>query len=125
MSHDARIVANALLTLASNDGKKLTHMKVQKLVYYCHAWMLGLYSRPLLEQPIEAWQYGPVVPDLYHSLRRYGGDAIPRQISRYEVRDDTSPFDYYEKDLIKQVWDKYGGFTAAELSRMTHDRGTP
>ena len=38
-------------------------MQVLKLVYYCHAWMLGLYGRPLIRQPIEAWRYGPVVPE--------------------------------------------------------------
>jgi uncharacterized phage-associated protein len=51
-------------------------MQVLKLVYYCHAWMLGVYSRPLVRQPIEAWRYGPVVRELYRSIREYGGDPI-------------------------------------------------
>ena len=74
MEHDARSVANELIRRAHDAGRDITPMQVVKLAYYCHAWMLGLYHRPLLEQPIEAWRYGLVVPEIYRSLRRYGGE---------------------------------------------------
>ncbi len=31
-------------------------MQLIKLVYLCHGWTMGLYSRPLIEN-VEAWQY--------------------------------------------------------------------
>ena len=70
MPHDARAVANRLLQLAEEDGNQLTVMQILKLVYFCHAWTLALYDRPLIEQPIEAWRYGPVIPDVYHSFKK-------------------------------------------------------
>ena len=69
MEHDSRSVANELLRRAQDTGRDITPMQVVKLAYYCHAWMLGLYHRPLLEQPVEAWHYGPVVPEIYRRLR--------------------------------------------------------
>ena len=44
--HDARNVANEFIRRASESGDQFTHLQVQKLVYYAHAWMLGLYGRP-------------------------------------------------------------------------------
>ena len=38
-------------------------MHAIKLVYLCHGWMLGIYGRSLIGEPVEAWRYGPVVPE--------------------------------------------------------------
>ena len=77
MKHDARSVANEIIRHAHDDGKSVTHLQVQKLVYYCHAWMLGLYGEPLLKQPVEAWEYGPVIRAIYDSLRQYPSSLRP------------------------------------------------
>lgn len=120
MAHDARSVANELISRAINSGSTFTPMQVVKLVYFCHAWMLGLYHRPLLEQPVEAWRYGPVVPEVYFSLRRYGGEPVRRPI---EIGDEE--YDKYETDLIDQVFQKYGVLSGRQHSGMTHAPGTP
>ena len=48
----------------SNGDKKITNLKLQKLVYYSQAWFLGIYQKPLFSDKIEAWVHGPVVPAL-------------------------------------------------------------
>ncbi len=121
MLHDARSVANELIRRAHEAEREITPMQVLKLVYYCHAWMLGIYGRPLIRQPIEAWRYGPVVPNVYRSLRQYGGDPIPLLI-------DGVPDDSYQREeqhIIDQVWEQYGPLTGLQLSSLTHAPGTP
>ena len=49
-----------------------TPMHVLKLTYLCHGWMLGIYDHALINEPVEAWQYGPVVPSLYHKYKKFG-----------------------------------------------------
>lgn len=120
MQHDARSVANELIRRALDDGRPITPLQVQKLVYYCHAWMLGLYGQPLLKQRIEAWRYGPAVRDIYDSLRQYGRDPVTQPIQHPD-----GSFDEREVDLINQVWEKYGHLSGPELSNMTHRIGTP
>ena len=119
--HDARSVANQLIRRGLAEQKNLTPMQVQKLVYFCHAWMLALCQRPLIEQPIEAWRYGPVVPDVYRSLRRYGGEPVRREIPDVQDRE----FDHQESSIIAQVFDLYSDFNGPQLSAMTHAVGTP
>lgn len=120
MLHDARSVANELIRRASDAERPITPLQVQKLVYYCHAWMLGLYGQPLLKQRIEAWRYGPAVRDVYDSLRRYGREPVTQPIQHPDEH-----FDEREEDLITQVWEKYGHLSGPELSNMTHRIGTP
>lgn len=98
----------------------LTPIQIIKLVYSCHAWMLGLYHRPLLMQTVEAWRYGPVVPEVYHSLRRYGGEPVRRLIDI-----PSEEYDRFETDLIDQVFHNYGTLTGRQLSSITHAPGTP
>ena len=42
MEHDSRAIANQLIRRAHEAGRDITPMQTIKLVYYCHAWMLGL-----------------------------------------------------------------------------------
>ena len=125
MEHDSRSVANELIRRAHDDGRDVTPMQVVKLAYYCHAWMLGLYHRPLLEQPVEAWRYGPVVPEIYRSLRRYGGEPVRRPIDMESAGATERPYDPCEANIINQVSEKYGHLSGKRLSAMTHAIGTP
>lgn len=120
MKHDARAVANTLIDRSLEDGNPLTPLQIIKLVYFCHGWMLGLYNRPLINQEVQAWRYGPVVADVYRGLREYGDNPVlgPMPAPREE-------FDDMESDLIRQVYEKYGGLNGITLSRLTHAPGTP
>ena len=119
-THDARAIANVLIRSGIDGAKPRDPLQLIKLTYLCHGWMLGLYRRPLSAQPVEAWKYGPVIPDVYHGLKRYGGRPVN------VVQDFLgSNFDELEADLIQQVFDSYVDFSGVQLSRLTHARGTP
>ena len=120
--HSARKVANFFLDRAEEQGEGLSPMKVIKLVYIAHGFMLANRSRELIADIVEAWEYGPVVADLYHALKRYGNDPIPirleEQIAEYD-------FDEDERAVMEKVFDHYGKFTGGQLSGMTHQEETP
>ena len=120
MSHDARAVANCLIKRARDDSSPLTPLQIVKLVYFCHGWMLGLHERPLVRQYVRAWLYGPVVAEVYRSLKKYGGNPV-----EVDVDVPGEEFDEQEEYLIKQVYLKYGSLTGIELSQLTHAPGTP
>lgn len=120
MAHHALAVANALIERSSAKQRPLTPMQVIKLVYICHGWMLGLYHRPLISQPVEAWRYGPVINSVYQELKKYGNSHVTDKI---DVA--TEEFDNLEDDLINQVLDKYSSLSGIALSKLTHAAGTP
>ena len=121
MAYDARSVANEMLRIANNRGIALTNMQVQKLVYIAHGYSLAILHRQLFRQPVEAWRWGPVIEDLYRSLRRYGAGIVTDTIPILG-RDSVTETD---RKLLEKVLDAYGRFSGPQLSTMTHKEGTP
>jgi uncharacterized phage-associated protein len=133
-TYDARAVANYFLELAKPEGIPITPMGIQKLVYFAHGWLLAVYGRPLISQRIEAWDYGPVILDLYKEFRHFGdrpitepAKAIQMTGTRFRVTYPEIP-KYQDPEvahLIDQIWGAYKHFTAIQLSNMTHLPGSP
>lgn len=125
----AKAVANWFLDL----GSPLNPMKIQKLVYFAHGWELGLKGRPLINERVEAWPYGPVVPSLYHEFKVYGSGTITEPASSVEATGSKLRFvipaipvaDTEARALLAKIWDVYGHRTGPQLSAMTHIPGSP
>jgi uncharacterized phage-associated protein len=127
MSHQATSVANTFLDLAQAEGRELTNMKVQKLVFIAHGIYMGLNGedRPLIKEHVKAWKWGPVIEELYEGLKEYGAFTCGK------VKDENGeeiagiPEDAKEYDFVKTIWKLYKDFTAFALSRLTHMKDTP
>jgi len=111
---DASTIANAFLKLSRPEiGDCITNLKLQKLLYYAQGFHLALRGRPLFNEDILAWEYGPVVKDVYKKFSKYGGNAIPSPKGGVVL-------DVNEKKIITGVWKIYGQFSAWKLKDMTH-----
>lgn len=110
-------VAKYFLAQIDEDaGDLISNLKLQKLVYYAQGFHLALYDEPLFNEPIEAWTHGPVVPELYHTYKEYGANPIP-------IPTDIN-FSCYEpriRELLDDVYNVYGQFSAWKLRNMTHN----
>jgi uncharacterized phage-associated protein len=123
MAYPPAAVANAFLDLARNSHEPLDPMKIQKLVYFAHGWHLGRDSGPLISEPIEAWDYGPVVPTLYRDLKPYGAGAITEHLKDFEPKPEggfrwvaPTVSDAIELSFLGRIWDVYGKLSATQLS---------
>jgi uncharacterized phage-associated protein len=121
MPYSAAKVGNRLLEIAQQRGQQLTPLKLLKLVYIAHGWSFAYLGGALVAEPAQAWQYGPVVPSLYHAISRFRAGPIVGQIP------DTDPQDLSEEAdaLIQSVYNSYAHFSALQLSNMTHMPNTP
>lgn len=124
MAYDAATVANRFIELANQKGKKLTPMQLIKLSYIAHGFSLAIYKRPLLDESVEAWKYGPVVPSLYKRLKKYGSSAVTDPVSAWSFG-RSEKLDSEDRELVDLVFKKYGHFTGIQLSHLTHRPGTP
>lgn len=105
--------------LAQTDeeaGDLISNLKVQKLVYYAQGFYLALYGKPLFEEEIEAWMHGPVVPILYHEYKKYGDGSIPLPEGL-----DFGKFSPEVRELLDDVYNVYGQYSAWKLRQMTHE----
>lgn len=110
-------VAEYFLSLADEDaGDQISNSKLQKLVYYAQGFSLVLLGRSLFEERIEAWEHGPVVPDLYRKYRHHGSDGITTQS---EI--DYDKFSEEERELLDEVYECFGQFSAWKLKKLSHE----
>ena len=64
--YDAVDIAEYVLWYCENELKKpITNLILQKMLYYVQGYYFKKYNEPIFDNTIEAWQYGPVVPDVY------------------------------------------------------------
>ena len=54
----------------------LTNLKLNKLVYYAQVESIRRTGNLLFDDAIEAWQYGPVEPLVYHTFKKYGRGIV-------------------------------------------------
>jgi uncharacterized phage-associated protein len=129
MPYDAKAVANFFLDIAHANSQQIDPMKLQKLVYYAHGWYAGYSGQPLINESVEAWPYGPVIPSLYHEFKRYGAGPIQTKATRFNGSDGFDEVPPPEEDGIRQflwnIWQSYGGYTGTTLSQFTHAVDSP
>lgn len=121
MAYKATEIAWKLLKEGSKKEIGISNLQLQKLVYISHGYMLGWKNKPLSEDPMEAWEYGPVVGSVYHAFKDHKRNKIT--VSK-EVLTDLDD-DEDAEHIIGGVLDKYGKMSAPELVSLTHQKGTP
>ena len=124
-SHSPIAIANEFLRRAG-DGARLSSMQLQKLVYVAHGWCLAIKGEPLVSGRLEAWDNGPVFPELYTSTRYLPRSREGLLVDKGgEVVTASGSLDDVEIELLDAVRDRYGHLSAEVPSDMTHEPGTP
>jgi len=111
-------IAEYLIRFFDKKESALTNLKLQKLAYYAQGISIGRYSAKLFNEPILAWEHGPVVKVLYQKYKEYGKEPLRPN--------PTQSIDEIEKnDLVKKILDEtislYGLYTPWILRDKTHN----
>ncbi len=130
MPHDGRAIANFVLDFCDARARRITHIHLQKLVYFCHVWSLIELHRPLIKHKFEAWDYGPVLPYLYREFKVFEHHPINKRATRIEPLDGSIRIVDYEFDpattaLLSRVTDFYSQLKAGDLVELSHAKGGP
>ena len=138
-SAQAKAVANYFLEKAEQEGKPITPLQIQKLVYIAYGWYLAIADEQLIDDEyIEAWDYGPVFPSLYLEFRHFGRDQIKGRAKDFELSEDREVIGEFEpsveddldnaefvKTFLDRIWEIYGDYSGGQLVTLTHAEGTP
>lgn len=116
----ALAVSKEIIGFAEKDlgagGELLTNLKLQKLLYYVQGYHLAIYEKPLFDDKIESWMYGPVVPTVYEFFKSYGSNGLTSASV-----DESSEFANKDSlDLVFQVYNMFKSFSAIGLMEKTH-----
>lgn len=104
-------------------GEPITHMKLQKLLFFAQKKRISNNDKQcLFPDEIEAWQYGPVIPSVYHVLDKFGNKPI--KIHEEFGRTAFNSLSPEDKDAIIKTCDDFRNFSAWTLSEISHRKGS-
>ena len=128
----AAAIANYFLWKADQDRiEDMTPMKLMKLVYFAYAWYFAVFNKPLFQESIVAWKYGPVIPSIYHEFKRYGRKSISQFAVNFDPKTGEFSFPIVRNDdrttlqVLEAVWSIYKRISGLDLSDITHEDKSP
>jgi uncharacterized phage-associated protein len=114
--YSASTIADYFLAKAQTDEELLSNLKLQKLIYFAQGLHLASEGTPLFNDEIKAWEYGPVVPELYHKYKTFGAGGIPENKTF-----DPNSIDPDTRKFLDEIFLVFGQFSAIRLMDITHD----
>ena len=119
MSYSAIDIAKKIVCRTDVEhGDTISNLKLQKLLYYMQGFHLAWFGTPFFNESIEAWTYGPVVPEVFQEFKKFKNRAInPANYSDSLVLPDERQL------LFDMVYKEYSRYSAVALMNMTHSDG--
>ena len=112
---DSVAVAKHIAYLCYENGYDCNHTKIQKLLYICYGAFLAEYNVKLVDEQPQAWQYGPVFPEVFRYIAKSGQDYAEKM----NINDEK-----IAKDIC-QIVKCFGIYPAGKLSAWSHITGSP
>ena len=128
--YDVRAVANLVLRCASQNGREVSNLSLNKIVYFLHASFLHHFQKPLVTAKIEAWDHGPVFREIYHQFKRFGSKSITEFARRLnpvtgEYEQVSDDFTNDEQEFLLLQCNELVKIPAGKLVDMSHLRDGP
>jgi uncharacterized phage-associated protein len=124
-------VANFFIKKGIDEGKHISPMKLQKLLYFAYGWYWAIENKRLFNEQFEAWKYGPVVNIVYARTKSYGAgpitDTLPSDTLDYllGIENITLAENDQSREFLATIWKAYLKYSAVQLSNATHLPDTP
>jgi len=125
MPYHPKLIANFFIKKGIDENNPLNPMQVIKMTYIAHGWYLALTDKPLINELVEAWKFGPVIYSLYHKLKHYYDNPVAHELKVSILGCEALQKDSETQRFLGSIWDKYKKCTGMQLSALTHAQNTP
>lgn len=101
--------------LCELSGWTVSNLKINKLLYIAHMFHLGRGRGPLVSDSFEAWDYGPVLPNVYHQAKAFGSGPVRNVFNRvHDIPSGT------EADILREAYESLRNARPGHLVNITH-----
>ncbi len=70
-------VCRYVINYSNDKDYGISNLKLQKVLYFVQAYFLISTPEQCFKERIEAWDFGPVVPEAYREYKQFGSSNIP------------------------------------------------
>lgn len=113
--YSAILIARYIISREAECNRSVSNLRLQKLLYFVQAYFFLSLDEPCFDNRIEAWDFGPVVPAVYHKYKRFGSMII-QENEEYPVGN----IDEEDCQRIDEMLDACADKTTRELVNITH-----
>ncbi|TBA16310.1 Panacea domain-containing protein [Rhizobium ruizarguesonis] len=107
--------SSAAKHLCDVSGWQLSNLQLQKMLYLADMNFVGKYGQRMINEDFEAWDYGPVLPSLYHACKAFGARAVPNVFWGAGSVVGTP-----EAAMLQAAWDNLRSMSPGQLVENTH-----
>lgn len=116
--YNAIDIAKYVIWYCNNYGFQISNLKLQKILYFIQAEFLVEIGIECFNNQIEAWDFGPVIPDVYHKYKIYGSADIPKS----EGTQCTGIIRNSDLRRIQDMINQCAPYSASYLVEKTHNQ---
>lgn len=98
----------------SSEELPMTHLALQKLLYFVQSWSVALTGEWMFEDECQAWAHGAVYPEIYEMFKHFGYQPLP-QVHIDEVLSEEN---LKVLNLVKNYY--YDVYNAKTLEKVCH-----
>ena len=101
----------------------MSHLKLQKLLFYCDAYSLAYFGEELVTDTFEAWVHGPVSRKVYNSLKDKSilYSDLAYSDTGTDVDKEFNKLSSEQKELITAVLSDLSAWKGIELEAASHN----
>lgn len=111
-------IAKYIILFCKENGYSISNLKLQKLLYFVQAQFLITIGKPAFLEKIEAWDFGPVVPEVYQYFKVWGSSELPLFLAK------NAKTKIHERDqrIMDEILGECAQHSASFLVQITHNQ---
>lgn len=103
--------------ICEKSNWSVSNLQLQKLMYLAQMIYMGRTGgKKLFEGNFQAWDYGPVEPDLYHRLKMFGAAPAQNVFLNALTFDKDDP----RRKVMDDVCSRFLKYSGGDLVEITH-----
>lgn len=110
-------VARYVIDYEATQDRTVSNLRLQKLLYFIQCAFLAAFNEPCFEDDLEAWDYGPVVPEVYRKYKIFGSTLIPASSHH-----NKSIFSNKDMSLINNMLNACASRSTSTLVQISHNQ---
>jgi len=115
--YNAIDIARYVIFHENQAGRIISNLRLQKLLYFIQAQFLVAHHEPCFSDRIEAWDFGPVVPNVYHEYKIFGSSNIPAS-----QNNNSNTICKNDCTLIDNILQQASRYSTSQLVSITHNQ---
>lgn len=113
--YQANTVANYIIQYAITNKLSLSHLKLQKVLYFVQAQFLVNKNKPCFSEQIKAFPFGPVLESVYNDYKFFGSNNINViKHKSYQI------IEYNDQKLIDEIIEQCNNYSNIKLLHIIY-----